>query len=808
MNKKLYDLMDWARIEEVVYGECDHPADFLGPHRAGASTLIQAFFPGAEGVLILVEGKENVRGKKVKQEISMELADEAGFFAALVSGRNEKYSYLVSYPQKAESGKKKKAGSDSLITVEKKDPYAFKRILKAEEEERFLSGCDERAYGYMGSHKATVDGVRGCVFRVWAPAAVRVSVLGAFNDNNGLENPMNRLDDSGIFELFVPGVEEGEEYRYEILTREGAVIKKDPYALCAGADGSDKAAYTPFHEWKDEKWMAARKKGFWDKKPLNIYEFHPGSLKDKTGAGLKKFAAYVKKLGYTHVMMMPQMSAEESLGYHPLQLFESAFDNGEPEKLMTFVDTLHNENLGVIMEWASGDFSNKAEGLGCFDGTGLYEYPDFKRGVDPRTGKYIFNFGRAGVKNYLFSALEYWMETFHLDGLCTLDMDSMLYLDYYRGYGEWVPNIFGGVEHLEAIEFIKEMNRKLHAKKSGLILIASQAGASGQITGDGREELGFDLTTDNNCIRELEEYLASDPIMRAGIHEKLTESMLYQYCENYLLGIMHERFSFDQPGLIEKMWGDSEKKAADLKLLYTYLALHVGRTVNFMGQEYGEKRSFEPSGNIDVLSEKNDEEQKLLEFTGALNRLISSHPSLYSFEDKDEGFEWIRENAANDNVLAFMRAGKSGDELLAVFNFADAPRDDYRLGVPMEGKFEEIFATDTEAFGGARKGTADMSITRYEKNDGRDFSVKLSLAPLSAHIYRFVPYTKEETEAIEKRRIEIEKRRKQAEQMRRELNEKRGKIRRDIRKELEEKIRNAEMAIASGSEKKNGKKDK
>ena len=208
MNKKLYDLMDWARIEEVVYGECDHPSEFLGPHRAGTSTLIQAFFPGAEGVLILIEGSEGVRGKKIRQEVSMELADDAGFFAALVSGRNIKYSYLVSYPQD-KAGSKKKAKSDSLVTVEKKDPYSFKRLLKTEDEEKFISGCDDKAYRYMGSHKTTAEGVRGCVFRVWAPSAVRVSVLGDFNKNNGLENPMNRLDDSGIFELFIPGVEEG-----------------------------------------------------------------------------------------------------------------------------------------------------------------------------------------------------------------------------------------------------------------------------------------------------------------------------------------------------------------------------------------------------------------------------------------------------------------------------------------------------------------------------------------------------------------------------------------------------------------------
>ena len=798
-------MMDWARIEEVVYGECDHPAEFLGPHQAGTSTLIQAFFPGAEGVLILIEGAEGVRGKKIKQEISMELADEAGFFAALVGGRNIKYSYLVSYPNTSDDKKKKSTRNQSLITVEKKDPYSFKRLLKAEDEEKFRSGCDDKAFKYMGSHKVTAEGVRGCVFRVWAPSAVRVSVLGDFNNNNGLENPMNRLDDSGIFELFIPGVEEGQSYRYEILTRDGAIIKKDPYALYAGEDGADKTAYVSSYEWKDEKWMTGRKKGCWDKKPLNIYEFHPGSLADKSKAGLKKFASYVKKLGYTHVMMMPQQLAENGLGDHPLQLFESAFDGGEPEKLMAFIDILHLENLGVIMEWTPGDFSNRAEALGCFDGSALYEYPEFKRGVDPRSGKYIFNFGRAGVRDYLFSALEYWTETFHLDGWCTLDMDSILYLDYYRGYGEWVPNIFGGVEHLEAIEFIKEMNRKLHGKKNGLILIASQAGASGQITGSGREELGFDLTTDNNCVRELEEYLSADPIMRSGVHEKLTESMLYQYCENYLLGIMHERFSFDQPGLIERLWGDEDNKAANLKLMYTYFAMHVGRTINFMGQEYGERKSFEPDGNIDVLAETDESGKEMLAFTRELNKLISEHPSLYAYEDKDEGFEWIRETAANDNVLAFLRAGDNDDELLAVFNFANAERADYRLGVPKEGKYKEIFATDLAVFGGRRE-NGDMRISRFEKNDGREFSIKLSLAPLSARVYRFIPYTREENEAIESRRREIESRRREAEKKRRELNEKRGKIRKDLRRELEEKIRCAEEAIAAGSENKCGKK--
>ncbi len=805
MNKKLYDLMDWAKIEEVVYGECDHPSDFLGPHSVGASTLIQAFFPGAEGVLILVEGTESAKGKKVKQEISMELADEAGFFAAIAGGRNLKYSYLVSYSKEKGGRKSKKSKGSGLITVEKKDPYAFRRLLKAEDEERFLAGNDANAFKYMGSHRVSVDNLRGTVFRVWAPGAIRVSVTGEFNDYNGMVNPMNRLDDSGIFELFIPGVEEGAKYRYEILTRDGAMIKRDPYAICADGD-SDLASYVSSYEWKDEKWLANRKKNNWNKKPLNIYEFHPGSLKDKTKAGAKKLAAYIKNMGYTAVMLMPQMSAEDGLGYHPVQLFESAYGNGEPEELMAFVDAMHAENLGVIMEWAPGDFSNRPEGLGAFDGNALYEYPDFKRGVDPRSGKYIFNFGKAGVKDYLHSALEYWMESFHLDGLCTLDMESLLYLDYYRGYGEWVPNIFGGVEHLEAIEFIKEMNARLHAKKSGLILIASQAGASGNITGSGREELGFDLTTDNNCMREIEEYLSADPIQRAGMHHMLTESMMYQYCEDYLLGIMHERFSFDQPGLVKKLWGDEAQKRENLKLLFTYLAMHVGRNVMFMGQEYAEGVSFEPSGNIDVLEERSEEEKQFLDFAAALNRFIIKHPALYAAEDKEEGFSWIKENAAADNVLAFTRSDGAGDEILAVFNFANAGRDDYRLGSDKEGKYEEIFATDMAAFGGSREAGAETKITRYEKTDGKEFCVKLDLGPLSAHVYRYVPYTKEESDAINKRRREIEKRRMDARKKREELNRERNRIRKDLKKELEEKIREAEEAIASGSENKGGRK--
>lgn len=803
MNKKLYDLMDWAAIEELVYGECDRPDEILGSHNRGRSSLVQAFFPGAESVTLYINGS-GVRGKSVKDEVNMEKADDAGFFAALLPGNDRKdYRYHVEYAtEDGESKKKKKY----VKTVDCDEIYGKGRLLSEAEETRFVSGAETKAYTYMGAHKKSAGNLRGVVFRLWAPDAVRVSVVGNFNSWDAMINPMNRLQDSGIFELFIPGIEEGEEYAYDVLMKGGVSVRKaDPYSLMQKDSYDAVSIVSAFtHKWKDDKWMEGRKKFVPASSYVNIYtlplqNMPEGFLKDKKA--VTEMADYIAGMGYSHVELLPLMvyPGDDDAGFHPALLCAPDTRSGNAEELMTFIDAMHAKNVGVILQWAPGDFSNVSYGLGSFDGSSIYEYADPRKGVEPRTGMLKFDMGRPQVRTYLLSALNCWIENYHIDGFNTQDLACMLYLDYYRNPGEWIPNMYGGVENLEAISFFKEMNAMLHKAKSGLMSIASGAACFPKVTEVSDEGLGFDLVADADCIRELIDYLSRDPIVRRSYHQALTGSMLYQYCEHYLLPIGLSNVNFRQGGIRMRMYGDSAQQWKGLKLLYAYQALHTGKNSSFCGQEYGENASFEDMDRELPDAKKELEAEVMRAYIRSLNQLCRTESALYA-EDADDDFVWLKEQAAEDNVLCFIRQDKK-KSFICVFNFANVDRNKYFIGVDREGKYKEIFSSEN---GGLCEGSTVAA--RKGKTDGWQYNIRLQLPALSVKIYQYIPFSAEEKAEIKRREEERERKRREEEAKRQKLKEERMRLRHSLKDELAKKIAAAEAAIASGSESKGKKK--
>ena len=804
MNKKLYDMMDWAAIEELVYGECSRPDEILGSHNRGRSSLVQAFFPGAESVTLYISGN-GVKGKSVKDEISMEKADDAGFFAVLLNGNDRKdYRYHVEYATEDEGSKKKKK---YVKTIDCDEIYGRGRILSEKDENRFISGAETKAYSYMGSHKISVGNLRGVVFRLWAPEATRVSVVGEFNSWDAMANPMNRLEDSGIFELFIPGVEDKAEYSYDVLMRGGSSVRKaDPYSLEQKDPYDSVSVVTSYsYKWKDDKWMEARKKFTPHSSYINLYtlplqSLQEGFLKDKKAVAA--LAEYIAGMGYSHVELLPVMSypADADTGFHPSLFMAPDRRLGDTADFCAFVDTMHAKGVGVILQWAPGDFSNVSFGLGGFDGSALYEYSDPRKGVEPRTGMLKFDMGKAQVRTYLISAVNNWMENYHIDGYDTLDLASMLYLDYYRGSGEWVPNMYGGVEDLDAISFFKEMNAQLHKTWAGSISIASGAACFPKVTEISDEGLGFDLVADADCIRELIDYLSRDPIVRRSYHQALISSMLYQYCEHYLLPVGLACVNFRQGGIRQRMYGDNIRQWKGLKLLYAYQALHTGKSSIFCGQEYGENVSFEDMKDAVPYGKKELEAEVLRAYIRSLNQLCSKETALFASDDTEEGFAWLKEQGAEDNVLAFVRQDKK-KSYICVFNFADVERDKYLIGVDREGKYKEIFSSEA---GGMTEGATVAA--RKGKTDGWQRNIRVNLEALSVHIYQYIPFSAEEKAEIKRREEERERKRKEEEEMRARLKAERLKLRHSLKDELAKKIAAAEEAIASGSEHKGKKK--
>ncbi|MBO5473616.1 MAG: 1,4-alpha-glucan branching protein GlgB [Lachnospiraceae bacterium] len=759
MNKKLYKMMNWAEIEGIVYSESDNPHALLGAHVNGSSVLVQTFQPGAKSVrLQLLDGDSSYK---------MEMADEEGYFALLLPGRTiPAYEYIV----EAEDGSLKKC----------RDAYNFAPQITRQDTEKFNAGIHYMIYEKLGAHPMKIDGVEGVNFAVWAPNALRVSVVGDFNGWDGRVHQMRRLWDSGIFELFIPDVKAGDCYKFEIKVKGGLTfMKADPYAFGAQLrpDSASIVRDIDGFEWEDNKWMKNRAAVQADNEPINIYEMYLGSFaKPEDGRTYynyrelaPKIIEYVKRMGYTHIELMPVMEhpLDASWGYQVIGYYAPTSRYGTAEDFMFFMNEMHKAGIGVILDWVPAHFPRDTYGLSAFDGTCLYEHQDPRQGSHPHWGTLIYNYGRPEVTNYLIANALYWVEQYHADGIRIDAVASMLYLDYGKRDGEWVANIYGGNENLEAVEFLKHLNSIMKKRNAGVLMIAEESTAWPKITGALEDDgLGFDLKWNMGFMNDYLGYIQTDPYFRSGRHNELTFSMIYAYSEKFMLVFSHDEVVHGKATLLGKMPGARQEQFANLRLTYAYHMTHPGKKLFFMGQDIGEYDEFNENRSVEWELLENADHKGLNQLVADMNRLYTSRPALYAKDTSWDGFEWINCITPDRCMLSYVRkTDKETDTLVVVANFANV-KQDFRVGVPFEGKYQEIFNSDAVSYGG--KGIVNEKICNAIETewDGKPYAIDMVSAPLSLSIFSYTPYTKEEKEEIERKRAEELRMAREAEERR------------------------------------------
>ena len=705
MNEKVYDYMDWPRIEGIVYGEETSPKDVMSPRLTAEGVLIQGYFPGAEKAEVAV-GKKNY---------DMEMEDEAGYFAALIPGRR-----IPSYRFRVTRGGE---------TEEFADPYAFAGQITEDEEKAFCAGVYYHAYEKLGAHPMTIKGTDGVSFAVWAPNAVSVSVAGDFNRWDGRGYLMHRMPMSGIFELFVPGAKVGDLYKYEIKIKGGKTkYQTDPYGASIEFPPARASIVADVSEfvWEDGSWMKDRKKYADRKQPLSIYETSMDQWKD--GAEL---AEYAGKMGYTHVELHPVMAyLDDAAGpYSTYGYYALDRRLGAPADFQKFVNELHKAEVGVILDWTPAAFPREEGGLELFDGTPLYEKPDPSMAVHPMWGTLLYNYESPMVKDFLIANAFYWLEVYHVDGLRFDDVDAMLYLDYGREPGQWKPNIYGTNENLAALEFLKHLNSVVKKQIPGALMIAQEDGLWPELTDSVEEDHpGFDYKWNQGWTRDFLDYLSKDPLERKNAHDQLTLSKVYAYCEHYIL-TLGTRDVGSLEKFMENLPGNTEQKFAQVRAAYSYLTLHPGCKMTAPDKEAPEK---------------------LQKFMGDLNGLYRSHPALYEKDDDYDGFEWVQLMKYEENVLTFLRKTDKPEEMiLAVFNFAGISYRNYQVGVPFHGKYKEIFNSDRKEYGGEGMTNPRVKTSRAEECDERENSIKITVPALGVTVFSCSP---EEKKAAAKKR--------------------------------------------------------
>lgn len=782
MNEKLYDMMDWAEIEAVVYSESDNPHGLLGAHLTEEGVLIQTFIPQAISVTVKVEG--------VKKEFEMELEDEAGFYAVLIQRKTiPEYTYKVTY--------------DTGETVEYADPYVFAPQITEKDTKKFNAGICYDIYEKLGAHPMTLDGVAGVHFAVWAPNAMRVSVVGNFNSWDGRRLPMRRLWDSGVFELFIPGLKEGDIYKYEIKARSGLTfLKSDPYANAAELrpDNASVVADLSQFQWTDEDWMTKRKKLDTKKEPMSIYEMHLGSWRKPKEEGRLFYnyrelapmvAEYVKEMGYTHVELMPVMEHpfDGSWGYQVTGYYAPTSRYGKPEDFMYFMDYMHTQGIGIILDWVPAHFPRDTFGLCTFDGTCLYEHLDPRQGSHPHWGTLIYNYGRPEVRNFLISNALFWAEKYHADGIRMDAVASMLYLDYGKNDGEWVANIYGGNENLEAVEFFKHMNSVFKKRKCGAILIAEESTAWPKITTPVEEEgLGFDYKWNMGWMNDFMHYMSLDPLYRSGSHGELTFSLIYAYSEDFILTLSHDEVVHGKGSMIGKMPGEKKVQFANLRAAYGYMTAHPGKKLLFMGQELGQYSEWSEEKELEWDKLLVDEHKEMHLYVKTLNEFYKSHPALYQMDYDPKGFEWINSISANENMLVFTRNTKKREEtLLIVCNFSPLVYENHKIGVPYPGKYKEVFNSDKKEFGGTGMVNPRVKPSKKEECDDRVNSISIKVPPMGITIFS---YSKAVDKKIDNKTAKEKEAEKLKEKPKKDVRVPSNQI--SLKEELQKKIEEAE----------------
>ncbi|RXM46242.1 1,4-alpha-glucan branching protein GlgB [Flavobacterium sp. YO12] len=617
----------------------------------------------------------------------------------------------------------------------------------------FKAGKHFKLYEKLGAHLIEVNGVKGVYFAVWAPTAQTVSVVGDFNYWTQGEHVLNvRWDSSGIWEGFIPEITKGALYKYKIQSNIDGIVteKADPFALyCEKPPHTASVVWDLEYKWKDENWMQNRKQNNALDKPYSVYEVHLGSWKRAENNRFLTYleladdlVKYVKETGFTHVEFMPIMEYpyDPSWGYQLTGYFAPTSRFGKPQDFMVLVDKLHQEGIGVILDWVPSHFPDDAHGLGFFDGSHLYEHPDRRKGYHPDWKSLVFNYGRNEVRAFLISNAVFWLQNYHADGLRVDAVASMLYLDYSREEGEWEPNIFGGRENLDTISFLKEFNEVIYANFDGVQTIAEESTSFPMVsrptfTGG----LGFGMKWMMGWMHDTLEYFQKETVYRKYHQNDLTFSMTYAFTENFMLPFSHDEVVYGKKSLIYKMPGDEWQRFANLRLLYGYMFTHPGAKLLFMGAEFGQTSEWNFENSLDWHLLQYDFHSGIKKLITDLNQLYKSYPALYEKQFTGEGFEWINYSDHQNAVLSYIRKGNKPDEnVIVVLNFTQIVRENYRIGVPKKGKIQEIFNSDAAVYGGSDVGNSKVLKAEAIPYDGREFSVELILPPLSITVFSFI----------------------------------------------------------------------
>ncbi len=611
----------------------------------------------------------------------------------------------------------------------------------------FNSGITSEAYKYFGSF------LKGdsTVFRVWAPNAAAVSVVGDFNNWDGGANPMKRSE-GGIWEAKIKGLKKFDTYKYAVTASDGmTVLKSDPYARhYETAPANASKIYDSEYIWKDEKWREAQKKKNIYESPVNIYEVHAGSWRRFEDGNAydyvtlaNELSQYLKKMNYTHIELMPvtEYPFEGSWGYQVSGYFAPTSRYGTPDDFKKFIDIMHENGIGVILDWVPAHFPRDGFGLFRFDGTPCYEYADPRKGEHKEWGTVVFDYGKPQVRNFLISSAVYWIREYHIDGLRVDAVASMLYLDYGRQGGEWVPNSYGGHENLEAIAFLKDVNTAAFAANPSVMMIAEESTAWPLVTKPPQDGgLGFNFKWNMGWMNDMLRYMSLDPLFRKNNHDCLTFSFFYAFSENFILPLSHDEVVHGKCSMIEKMPGEYDMKFASLRAFYAYIMAHPGKKLLFMGQEFAQFIEWNYEQELDWLLLDYDKHRMMQNYVAELNKFYLKNSELWEIDYSWEGFSWISNDDNAQSIIAFRRMDKSGGELIAVCNFVPVARENYRIGVPKKGSYRRIFCSDSESFGGVTDNQAVSYKSEKIPMHGYENSVSLDIPAMSVSFYR-VPAT-------------------------------------------------------------------
>ncbi len=736
MNEKLQRWINWIQYDELIAGKNNNPKKLLGLHDYYKGQVVTAYKPHAVCVKVMSSTGKNV--------MEMEPVGEDGFFGLYLPKKVYKnYVFETTY----EDG--------STVTLA--DPYAFEPQISDMDIYLFAEGKHYEIYEKLGAHPMKLNGVEGTYFAVWAPNARRVSVVGDFNMWDGALHPMNMMGPSGIHELFIPGVKEGAVYKFQILTRfDELIYKADPYGNCCQfrPDNASVVVNLGKHKWKDTSWIEKRqhtKRTDSLRMPMAIYEMHLGSWKkaiEDSDNGFYNYrdlapmiADYIKEMGYTHIELMgiAEYPFDGSWGYQVTNYYAPTRRYGLPEDFMYFVDYMHKNGIYVILDWVPAHFPKDAHGLGRFDGMPLYEHPDPRRGEHPDWGTYIFDYSRNEVQNFLVANALFWLEKFHIDGLRVDAVASMLYLDYGKQDGEWLPNKNGGKENLDAIAFMQHLNRMVEERVPGALMIAEEstswAGVTAPVSMDG---LGYLYKWNMGWMNDFLEYMKLDPYFRSFNHNRLTFSLMYTYSENFILVISHDEVVHLKCSMLLKMPGTMPEKFANLKTAYGFMYAHPGKKLLFMGQEFGQEREWSEARSLDWYILDQPGHQGLQKFVKKLNALYRKYDAFYYNDCDQMGFEWINCNDNEHSQISFIRRGSTArDQLLFICNFTPVEREKFWVGVPCLGSYTEILNSDAEEFEGEGRVNKKPLQAIPGSCDGKEQYISFTLPPLSVVVFKY-----------------------------------------------------------------------